>query len=349
MKKYIYLAFAACLAFCISCSKDDPLIDNSSNAWNLLASSGSAFNELHYVLYPDGKSADIMPADSCRGELSKIAVFGNIIYAVSPSDMAIFEFDRYSFAYLKKIDFSEENLEPVGIAFSNSTDAYIIFRNSTKVAIYDLYFNTGKYSRSIETGHIPGDIIAMTNKGSVPYIITANTADNCLSVINARTYSKERDIPTEAAPAYLAAYSDKDALLAVCLGNGKTAATAGAEKSSGYATVFHPESGSIVKSMELTYYSKAGSDITPTGIAVNNNGLCYISSDYSLFKVNLKLTVMSLTKSVKGNFKSISMLYGLQKPVVHMSDNSVYILDLATLKQVEKVSVPFDFGTFLAL
>ena len=339
------------LLCCVSCSKDDPLIDNSSAEWNLLVACGDNLSGLSCISYPEGKTSDLMPAGLSSKQITKLAIYGNDLFALSPEQNAIFVFDANSLEFRRKIDFSGEQLEPCGIAFANSTDAYIIFRNSTKVAVYDLYADPESYSRTIETGHTPTDIIFMTNKGgSAGYVVTANTSDNCLTVINSRNYLRLRDIQTEAAPAFLAAYADKNALLAVCLGDGKIPASP-LEETPAYACVYHPETGETVQSKQFGPFSDTdGGEITPTGVAINNDGLCIITSDYGLFKVNLKLTTPTLVRSVKGNYKSIAMLYGLQKPLVlREDDNLLYILNASTLKEEETISVPLNFGTFLAI
>lgn len=337
MRKLNLWLAAALLVFAAACSKDEVVINSSGDqAWKMLASTGA---NVAVISQPSG---DVVKNNFAQasGTITKMATFGGRIYLLAKDDYKITVVDEVSGEQLAVLDFSASQLMPSAIAFANATDAYVAHENSDKISLVDIYYN--KVVRQINVGNNPTDLAYLASG----YIAVTNSGSNSVSIINTKTYAKERDVATNPVPAYVGATDSKKIFTIVCRGNGKDGS---GEKTSGYVQFLNPATGEITYTKEIKNLGIDGSEITPRSLAINEKGLTFIATNYAMYKLNTKLKSPVLSVVKRDDFAGVSYNYALQEIIVIKSDGTAYAADNTTALKTYDLVLPGTFGAVLSL
>lgn len=248
MKKVLILTFMLSI-FIYACSPEEKIINNISNSDQLLVATNEDVPKLKILEIP---SLKVIEDDLIRNKLNidisspidKIKSNGNFYYLIIASENKIYVIKKLDLTIENTIDFSDEGFEPVDIVFANSTDAYVIHRNSVYCSLVDL--TVFKPARQITVGNPPHSIAINGNQ-----IFVANTSDNTISVIDSRDRNTVHEISTEPKPLLLDFSSDGNTLVCITAGNGKL--NDSEEKSPALVQFIDKKSRNIFKTIELGF------------------------------------------------------------------------------------------------
>ncbi len=339
--KSIFVLYIAVLVGILSCTRENPLYDNSVNSWNLLIVTGESNTKISKTQQPDGNILidNLLANAEIKSEIKQIVAYGVYLYILIPKDFKILVLDKFSYNIVNSIDFSDHHNEPSAIAFANNTDAYVIHTNANKVSLIDTKFF--KIVRTYDVGIAPIDI-AYTNN----LIIVANSKSNTLSLIDSRNYTKLPDISVKDVPMFIAVAPTSGKLAIVCSGNGKDD-TISDNNSTAYFQVFDPNSKQITYTAELKTSLIDGTDIYPNALAVTNKDLAFISTQYGLFSINTNSpTLLNLAK--KEAYAGVYYNYPKEELILIQHNNTAFAAKQTNGNFLYELTMPQSFSSLLA-
>lgn len=339
MKSILWL-YTSLLLGLYSCVRDNPLIDNTVNSWDLMVVTGDTKTKISNIQQPHGTVLidDILTNIQIKSEIKQIVAYGQYLYILIPKDYRIIVLNRFSFELVNSIDFTATKYEPSAIAFANSTDAYIVHTNANKVSLLDTKFF--KIVRTYDVGNEPIGI-AYTNN----LIVVANAKSNSFSLIDTRNYTKLSDIAVQEAPRFISVAPTTGKVAIVCSGNGKDDDIA-ENNSTAYFQIFDPITKQIIFTSELKTSLINGSDIYPNGLAVTNKDLAFVSTQYGLFSINIK-TPEFVNFVKKEEYKGIYYNYPKEELILIRGNNSTFAAKQTTGKIIYELTMPQLFSSIL--
>ncbi|MBX3042417.1 MAG: hypothetical protein KIT33_07115 [Candidatus Kapabacteria bacterium] len=201
------------------CSPDEKVINPVDTSEKIFVATDEDNPKLKVLEIP---SLKVIHEDLLKGVLSleikspieNIKENGGNVYLIIPGDNKILILRKNDLSLLTTVDFSADNYEPIDIVFPNSTDGYIIHKNSIYVSLLDI--TNFVVARNITVGNPPHSIAQSGNQ-----IYVSNMPDNSISVVDSRDRKEVARIITEPNPVFLSMTPDGKNAVCITLGQGK--------------------------------------------------------------------------------------------------------------------------------
>lgn len=329
-----------------SCSKENPIIDNSDNSFKVLVATGENHSELSVIEQPSGKiiNANLLSSpiysEINKKSISRIAVFGSHIYVLIPEAYKILVYNRWNYNFTDSISFENEKIMPIDIAFSNATDAFLIFKDYSKVAIVDIKFY--KTARFIDIGESPSSIAYYSSK-----ILITNNKSNTVSIINSQNYTFETEIQVSASPLQIVVAPNSPTASIICGKNAAIDSTA-SDIPNAKIDILDLSQMQITRSFELRSPIFDANKIYPSGASISSNNILLVATQQGLFKSNIKtLSLPILTK--KYGVSSITATTTQDKFLIIDSESNGKIISPVTVETEMELNIPKNVQIILAL
>ncbi len=348
LNRFIKLIISSLFSILIlsSCSKENPIIDNSDNSFKMLVATGENHSELSVIEQPSGKiiNANLLSSpiysEINKKEISRIAVYGSHIYALIPEAYKIFIYNRWNYNFIDSISFENEKIMPIDIAFSNATDAYLIFKDYSKVAIVDIKFY--KTSRFIDIGESPSSIAYYSGK-----ILITNNTSNTVSIINSQNYTFENEIQVSASPLQIVVAPNSPIASIICGKNALIDSNA-TDIPNAKIDILDLSQLKITRSFDLRSPIFDANKIYPSGASISSNNILIVATQHGLFKSNIKtLSLPILTK--KYGVKAITSTPIQDKFLIIDSESKGKIISPITVETEMELNLPLNIGTMVII
>lgn len=344
--KNIFLVLISIVLLASACKESNPTIDNSDNSFKALIATGDNLNQVSLINEPSGSIEKNNILDNLPDSLTVskpitfIAANGSNIYVFIPDEYKILVMDRWNYSFKNAILFKEQKLQPIDIDFSNSTDAYIVFKDYNKICLFDTKFM--KSAKFIDVGESPISVAYYDKK-----IMVVNNKSNTLSVINTQNYTKEKDIPLSASP--LKIYISTNASVAgIICGKAPNVDSSGGNIPPANLQILDLQNMNIKSTYELRTLKVSSSNIYPVGAAVSDNSLMYIATQQGIFKSNLRLNSTPV-QSIKTGVNQIGANALRNQFLIIYKDNTSNLINPATGLKIIDLNLPPRIGTLLII
>ena len=340
MKKiyYIFLIISAAIFF-NSCS-DEKVINNAGTEQKLLAISFDNNSHIAKFTFPSGDiiSNDIFHENNdfylSTSKVTKFKVFLNKIFTLIPDENKIVIIDKNTYQIAKTIDFATESLQPIDIAFANATEAYIIFKDSPKVALLDIYYF--EVARYIELVGNPSSISIVGNQIYIPVPL-----NDIVSVIDSRYHEVVDEIAVDNAPYLIQPNIDGDRFVVLSAGIGKLPNDPREALSAPSITLIDIQTRNIVSTNPIIPSSMDIAYELPLDFVVSNNDWAFLITTNFLIRIDSrdptysnKVEEHSYTTLYHNNV--INEIYAID----HQDNSStIYQLNPVTGKKLDKTTL----------
>lgn len=280
-----YIVFLLLLVLSIwSCSPKEKIINPIDTAEKILVATDEEQPKLKIIEIPSLKelNSDLfkdIPNLAISSPVENIKEFGGNLYIFIPGDNKIHIIKKYDMSLLSTIDFTDDKYEPLDVVFPNSTDAYIIHKNSIYVTLLDI--TNFQIARSITVGNPPHSIAHTGNQ-----IYVTNRPDNSISVIDSRDRREVEKIITEPNPVFVKMTNDSKNAIVVCAGMGKFETDE--NLSPAYVQSFNIENRSINYSYELGFAQIPALDQIPLGLVVTSKDWGFIPTQDNFLRIDVR-------------------------------------------------------------
>ncbi len=290
----------AFLALLISCGDDSRVVDNFNETTMAYYSTETNPDWLGLIELPSGSvvSQDIYydkNGERLGSRIYKVITYYNEVFLFLSDAKKIVVISPETYVKKYELDFTQDSLDPLDIVFPNSTDAYVVFRNSPQAWLFDL--TNGNIARKIDINGIAADVEGDYSN----QIFVANPDKNTVSVIDSRTHKEEAVIDVAPVPMYIKASTDRKKMFVVSIGNGKTNTL---DKSAATLTVISTETRQVLKTYNIGSSQSAALEEIPVGIDVTSDRLLFIATKDYLYRYDYKVA-NSVVRSRKDNYMSI--------------------------------------------
>jgi hypothetical protein len=301
MIKKILLALLAVML--ISCS-NEKLIDESDSNQKLLVASFDGTNS--HIMKSDLKSTlsesnDLYTQANgsfiSHSPITRMQSYLNYVFAFAPDENKIFIFNKNTTKVVAQIDFSDEGLRPMKLAFANATDAYLICENYNKLILLDiLYF---KKAREIDLPSFANDILALGNK-----IYITIPLENQVAIVDSRTHTITSQITVDNRPYIFALTSSSNNLIVLSAGAGKLPQDPMENLSAPSVANIDLASSSIVGTNPLVVPLYDIINKYPKEFVITNNDWGFFSLDSMLVKIDARDITFSISlyNAILSNF-----------------------------------------------
>ena len=165
-------------ALAYSCSPEDKLIDNTTNRFNFLITTNENNKPLKILQYPENQIIENDNTNKLNAVLdgktiNKTKKYLDKLYFIVEEEATIYVFNSETFEYIDKYTFDQSRV-PVDLAFSNATDAYVIYKNKSdltvvqnNIGLIDIFSN--KFVKDINTNY-PAEITAISSHTNMLYL-----------------------------------------------------------------------------------------------------------------------------------------------------------------------------------
>ena len=300
IKKILFAVLAVMLIACA----DEKLIDESNSNQKLLVASFDGANS--HVMNSDLKSEMVESNDLynqangsfiAHSPVTRLQSYLNYIFAFVPDENKIVVFNKNTLKSVSQIDFSNEGLRPMKLAFANATDAYLICENYNKLILLDIYYF--KKAREIDLPTFANDILTLGNK-----IYITLPLENQIAIVDSRSHAITSTIAIDNRPYIFALTSSANNLIVLSAGAGKIP-----------QDPMESLSAPSVTNIDLASSSVAGTDplVVPAYDIVNkylkefvitNNDWGFFSLDSMLVKIDARDITFSISlyNAILSNF-----------------------------------------------
>lgn len=292
-----YLVYIFSLILFVSCS-DERIISDVNLSWKALVVVDYPNPELIEIEYPSAKIVGTDLFQKANGKIlssvpNMIASFGNFYFLLQNQEYKINVLDK-NFAIVSEIEFDLER-KPIGIAFPNSTSAYVIFENDSLVSVIDL--TIFKEALQIQMTSAASSI---ASSGSKVYV--TEPLVNSVSVIDTRTNKVEKVIKTPEYPLFVSTTNDGRQAVVVSAGSGKFDTSKIA--SDAYISLINYESDELTVSQPLGIGIVNPKEQIPSSLANTGRNYSYISTQNHLLRFNSR-TGGAVARVLNGNYESV--------------------------------------------
>jgi YVTN family beta-propeller protein len=282
--KLINLMFIILGLILLSCTQTEKVINPVSDSMKYFISVNSSTPQLKVVELPSQNViyedffADVIK-QTLTNPVENIKEFNGSYFIFVSKSYKIYIVKKSDLTLQTTIDFSDEQFEPTDIVFANSTDGYIVHRNSVYLTLLDLT-NYVK-ARKVTVGNPPHQIAVSGNQ-----ILVTNLPDNTLSVVDSREKKEVEKIPTEPNPVFINITADEKTVVCVCAGRGKI--NISEEKSPAIIQYFNIETRKQVASQELGFAAISATDQNPQGLVVTPKDWGFIPTDANFLRADIR-------------------------------------------------------------
>lgn len=291
MKLY-HIPLSLCLlALLAACQPEEVTINQPYNDWKLLAVT-TAPPQLAVIDQPENRVLQKDAYEASNGSpladsVASVVAFRDTLYLFMPQKYTVEVVARFAnYKRVATLDFSEQQLMPVGIAFPNATTGYIAFSNANSVGVIDItQLPTNNmdniFITTIPVGNHPVSIAALGNK-----VLTANRDDNTVSIIDSRTNTVAKTLPVHAAPLFIRTDADGEEAVLISAGAGKLAVDD--PKTSCKAQFIGAASLDITRSFTLYDRAKDSLDVVPLGLTISRDEFAFIPTQTALLALSTR-------------------------------------------------------------
>lgn len=281
--KYVFLILWLAILFS-ACSSEEKVINPIGTNEKLLIATDEEQPKLKIIEIPSLKeiNPDILAglsAEKINSPVENIKEFGGNLYVFVPADFKILVVRKFDMSLLNTIDFSAEKYEPSDIVFPNSTDGYIIHRNSIYISLLDI--TNFEIARNITIGNPPHSISRYGNQ-----ILVTNFADNTISVIDSRDRREVAKIATNPHPLFIGITENGKNAIVVCSGLGKF--NDSEEKTPAYIQNIDLQSREVTFSYELGFAQILAIDQIPQGLVVTPKDWGFVPTQENLLRIDVR-------------------------------------------------------------
>lgn len=309
-----------------ACKPEEITVNAPYTNWKLLA----VTNDPVRLALIDQPENSILQQDAYQfangaplpGRVSHIVNFRDTLYMFIPEQHTIEIVSKFGgYKRVATLNFTKEDLVPADIAFPNATTGYIAFSNKDMVGIIDLtQLPTGDQERifisTIPVGKHPSSITALNNK-----ILTANTNDNTVSVIDSRTNEVTKTIQVHTAPLFIRTDADGAEAIVVSAGAGKLET----DEVTTPAKAQFIDGDLLEVGRSYTLYGLPADSLLaiPAGLVISQDEFAFIPLQTALVTVNTRKNQASMRSLERKRYHSIAL---------NRTRNEVLVLDSASNK-----------------
>lgn len=304
MKKLIIILNIVLYFFLISSCSEEKVINDIGNNKDLLAISFDEYSHFMRVSFPSGKtvSDDLYYEKNSNyltySKIENVRLFLKYVIAFVPEEKKITIIDKNTFKIISEISFEEENLEPVDIAFANATEGYVIFKNSPKICLLDVYyFKKAKY---IE---LKGNSSAIASVGNQIYVTIP--MQETVSIIDSRYHDVVAEIEVLNVPYLIYPSADGKKFVIISAGMGKIPEDPRDALSVPSAAIIDIASRKILSTHEIKVPGLELLNELPKDFIITNNDWAFIITSNYL----IRLDVRDLSYSNKVEQAQYTQLY----------------------------------------
>ncbi|MFY8160401.1 MAG: hypothetical protein ACOVNU_03660 [Candidatus Kapaibacteriota bacterium] len=161
-----------------ACSPEDKLIDNTTNRFNLLLTTNESNKPIKILQLPENNVIENDNTNKLNVVLdgkiiNKTKKYLDKLYFIIEEEATIYVFNSDTYDYIDKYVF-DQSRTPIDIAFSNATDAYVLYKNKSaltvvqnNIGLIDIYFN--KFVKDIDTEY-PSDLTSIAAHKNMLYL-----------------------------------------------------------------------------------------------------------------------------------------------------------------------------------
>lgn len=281
-KIYIFLFFIALITF--SCVRTEKNINPVENSMKYFISTDGDNPQLKVIEFP---SKNVITEDFLRditknnidNTVENIKEFNGNYYIFVPKSFKIFVVKKSDLSLVTTIDFSDEKFEPIDLVFANSTDCYIVHRNSIYLSLLDLT-NFVK-AKKITIGNPPHQIAISTNQ-----IFVTNQLDNTISIVDSRDKKEVAKLQTESYPTFIRTSPNGNSFICICTGTGKI--NNNEEKSPAVIQYYDKETRQLIASQELGFAGISASEQNPQGFVITPREWGFIPTNENFLRIDMK-------------------------------------------------------------
>ncbi len=295
---FLFLWFAILIS---ACSSEEKVINPIDINEKLLIATDEEQPKLKIIEIPSLKeiNPDILAGlttEKINSPVENIKEFGGNLYVFVPADFKILVIHKFDMNLLTTIDFSAEKSQPADIVFPNSTDGYIIHKNSIYVSLLDI--TNFEIARNITIGNPPHSISRYGNQ-----ILITNFADNTISVIDSRDRKEVAKIATNEGPSFIGITQNGKNALVVCSGLGKF--NDSEEKTPAYIQNVDLQSKTVTFAYELGFAQISAINQIPQGLVVTPKDWGFVPTQENLLRIDVRSSD-KINLVTKRNFYFIS-------------------------------------------
>lgn len=323
----------------LSCSEEKVINDSGSDK-DILAISYDNNSHFTRVKFPSGTVAsdDLFYEKNSSyltsSKVENVRLFLKYVFVCIPDENKIVVIDKNTFTTASEISFASEGLSPVDIAFANATEGYVIFKDSPKVALLDIYyFKVAKY---IELKGNPSAISAVGNQ----IYVTLPLID-LVSVIDSRFHEVVEDIVVDNVPYLIYPTIDGKIFVVLSAGIGKVPGDPRDAFSAPSVSLIEIENRKILKTNIINTPGIELLSELPSSFIITNNDWAFILTGKYLIRLDTRDPNYS-NRVEQFNYKQIyhNNVYNELFVLENSETNSkIYKLNPVTGKKLENISL----------
>lgn len=281
--KYFLLMISLMLVV-FACSPKEKVINPVDKSEKLLIATNEEQVKLKVIELPSLKeiNPDLLSGistENINSPVENIKEFGGNFYLFIPGDYKILVIRKYDFSLLTTINFSSDQYQPIDVVFPNSTDAYIIHKNSIYISLLDI--TNFELARKITVGNPPHSIACTGNQ-----ILVTNFADNSISIVDSRDRKEVAKIETQPYPSFIGITQNGNSAVVVCSGLGKY--DENEAKTAAYIQNFDIQKRELTFSYELGFAQIAAIDQIPQGLVITPKDWGFIPTQNNLLRIDVR-------------------------------------------------------------
>jgi YVTN family beta-propeller protein len=277
-----------------------------------------------------------------KSQIECVREFGGNLFVLVPGDNKILVIRKLDLSQIVTIDFTADKTEPVDIIFPNSTDAYIIHKNSIYVTLLDI--TNFIVAKNITVGNPPHSIAIAGNQ-----VFVTNQPDNTVSIIDTRDRREVAKIQTDFLPTFVKISPDEKSAIVICVGKGKIVESE--DKTDAVVQFIDIEKREIYKSLPLGFAQINPSEQFPQSFIVTPKDWGFVATKDNFMRIDLRYKD-KINLVTKRNFKYLNidnkdnkLILLLDKDsgtdIMYADDRSGEIDDIYNLPYIIKFVMPY--------
>ena len=290
-----------------SCGPEEEERGGGTSPWQLFVSSSEVSGDVSLVDIPSNEiRTQNMNLLATNNPVTRMVNFRDYLFCFVPLEHKIVVLSLVNgdnFAEVETIDFSEEEIEPIDIAFGNATTAYVIFRNSNEVKVVDIHYlgdgsDRCRVCSAIDIG-VPSSSIAVVGNR----IFATNPKADRVSYFSTTTEKVQTFDNLAPQPMYIEAVPNGEEVVVISLGGGKRGDTR--ELSECVATFINVPEERISSATPIFDSQTTQFTTEARGIAITQRDYAFIPTNNTVLRIDLRGDRSRQTKILSRPMESI--------------------------------------------
>ncbi|MGQ9819668.1 MAG: YncE family protein [Candidatus Kapaibacteriales bacterium] len=307
--------------FFISCRREETLYEAPSFPRYFYFVSIQKPNNIQLIELPSIKIIDDNAYFNANNEdldtIAQIVEFRELLFILQAGSSKISIVNSRSMSKVAEIKFVNKN--PIGIAFPNSTTAFVSFSNQPYLDVIDL--TNYKIARTIPIPFNSGKVISIGF-----YVFILHPYNNSMTIVDSRTFSIVQTLSLPDLPIDIETNPSLDLVFVLNIGNGKIDTTQ--TKTSAKISIIPISNLTHRDDYEINIGAIKSIDVFPLGLSIPNKHYGYVATKQGLLRFYLA-NPSQFQKLLSGDFISINYSYKSNELIGLESKNEQTIIYFA--------------------